>query len=195
MFKFSLLSFGIIVQHLSLHILLAVPSAEELLLFLQLTTEITVLNALKTVRHTRNADVGQPGHLCLLFMDLALSRARRKASWFPCACRMDIWFIGKHVKVLVFEGLAFKMLLKSTACQIHKPLAENHSVTWDWRGIYSTLPLMARAAVTPDQVFGGIYHPTVSAFFLLGWIYWEAEMQMNQCTGYKKARFGWFSAC
>lgn len=90
MFECSLLSFGTIVQHLSLHILLAVVTAEELLLFFQLTIEMTILNALKTVRHTRNTDVGQPGHLCLLFMDLALSRALWKASWFPCACRMDI---------------------------------------------------------------------------------------------------------
>lgn len=150
MFECRLLSFGTIAQHLSLHILLAVVTAEEFLVFLQLTIEIAMLNALKSVRHTRNTDVGQPGHLCLLFVDLALSRALWKASWFPCACRMHIWFIGRHVKILGFEGLASKMLLKSTACQIHKTLAENHSVTWDWRGIYSTIPLMARAAVTPD---------------------------------------------
>lgn len=89
-FECSLLPFDTIVQHLSLHILLAVVTAEELLLFLQLTLEIAMLNALKNARHTRNADVGQPGHLCLLFMDLALGRALRKASWFPCACRMHI---------------------------------------------------------------------------------------------------------
>lgn len=89
MFECSLLSFGTIAQHLSLHILLAV-AAEELLVFLQLTIEIAMLKALKSVRHTRNADVGQPGHLCLLFVNLALSRALWKASWFPCACRMHI---------------------------------------------------------------------------------------------------------
>lgn len=90
MFECSLLSFGTIAQHLSLYILLAVVTAEEFLVFLQLTIEIAMLNALKSVRHTRNADVGQPGHLCLLFVDLALSRALWKASWFPCACRMHI---------------------------------------------------------------------------------------------------------
>lgn len=87
MFECSLLSFGMIAQPLSLHILLAVVTAEELLLFLHLTIETTML---KNVRRTRNADVGQAGHLCLLFMDLALGRALWKASWFPCACRMDI---------------------------------------------------------------------------------------------------------
>lgn len=90
MFECSLLSFGALEQHLSLHILLAVVTAEELLAFLQLTIEIATLNAFKSVRHARNADVGQPGLLCLLFMDLVLTRALWKASWFPCACRMDI---------------------------------------------------------------------------------------------------------
>lgn len=39
----------------------------------------------------RNEDAGQPGHLCVLFVDLPHNRASRKASCFSDMCKMSVW--------------------------------------------------------------------------------------------------------
>lgn len=127
------------VHHPSLHIFLALVTVEELLLFLQVTMDIAMLNTLKGVRPTRSTDIGQPGHLCSLFMDLSLNRVPWKASHFSYVCRMNIPFTGRHMKSSsAFWGTCIQTAVKIDGLSDNKTLPENHRVTRaeeGWRGL------------------------------------------------------------
>lgn len=200
---------SISVQHLSLHILLGVVAVEALLAFLQVTTEIVMPDTLKGARPTRNTDTGQPGHLCLLFMDLSLNRVPWKASWFSYACGTNIWFTGRHVKISAFWETSIQTAIKVYGWSATQNTGRELQGNWGWRGLERSLvhlsvrsPTHGKGSSETRTGLSWLFavmswklpilakHQAMSASFLLIWVYQEAEMQVKEYIGCDNAQFG-----
>lgn len=158
----------------------------------------------------RNADAGQPGHLCVLFMDLPHNGASRKARCFSYVCKMNVWFKGMHMKSSVaFWGTCIQADVKIHVLSGAESAGIELQENLGWKGCRKSLvqsPTLSRVSSETWPGYLGRFavmawklliltkHPAMPAIFLLGWVYQESEMQMKQCVGYN-IQLGWFSQC